>query len=274
MANVSGWDFGRALNATTKQGRQPLRESLSQTRHINRTRQINVANFELKKEYTMTTLTLRKPHPDRGIEGIAAKWYAANTGEMMNQYADLARRVSAEIAPGSAVLEVAPGPGYFSIELAKLGSYNVTGVDISHSMVKIATRKAAEAGVHARFEQGSASNLPFPAASFDFLLCRAAFKNFAQPIEALKEMSRVLKRGGCALIIDLKRNASANEISKGIDEMHLSWFNGLLTKLVFRTMLIKSAYTREEFEQMIWEASFTDVKIEENYMGLEISMTR
>ena len=222
----------------------------------------------------MTTLTLRKPHPDRGIEGLMAKWYAANTGEMMNQYIDLARRISSEIVPGSSVLEVAPGPGYFCIELAKLGSYAITGVDISRSMVNIATKKAAEAGVHARFEQGSASNLPFPAASFDFLLCRAAFKNFAKPVEALKEMSRVLKRGGCALIIDLKRNASADEIGKGIDEMKLSWFNGLLTKLAFRTMLIKSAYTKEEFQQMIWEANFTDVKIEENYMGLEITMTR
>jgi ubiquinone/menaquinone biosynthesis C-methylase UbiE len=222
----------------------------------------------------MTTLTMRKPHPDRGIEGLMAKWYAANTGEMMNQYIDLARRISSEIVPGSSVLEVAPGPGYFCIELAKLGSYAITGVDISHSMVKIASKKAAEAGVAVNFQQGSASNLPFPAASFDFLLCRAAFKNFAKPVEALKEMSRVLKRGGCALIIDLKRNASVDEIGKGIDEMKLSWFNGLLTKLAFRTMLIKSAYTKEEFQQMIWEANFTDVKIEENYMGLEITMTR
>ena len=39
-------------------------------------------------------------------------------------------------------------------------------------------------------------------------------------------------------------------------------------------MLIKSAYTREEFEQMIWEASFSNVEIEENYMGFEITLTK
>ncbi len=33
----------------------------------------------------MTTMTMRKPHPDRPIEGMMAKWYAANTGEMMQQ---------------------------------------------------------------------------------------------------------------------------------------------------------------------------------------------
>ncbi|MGA2852486.1 MAG: class I SAM-dependent methyltransferase [Terracidiphilus sp.] len=222
----------------------------------------------------MTTLAMRKPHADRGIEGLSAKWYAANTGEMMKDYVDLARRIAGEIPEGSTVLEVAPGPGYFCIELAKLGSYAITGVDISHSMVKIATQKAAEAGVQADFKQGSASKLPFPRGSFDFLLCRAAFKNFAKPVEALQEMCRVLRPGGRALIIDLKRNASPEEINRGLDEMHLSPLNRLLTKLVFKTMLIKSAYTKEEFQEMLWEASFSAHEIHENYMGFEIWMTK
>ena len=222
----------------------------------------------------MTTLAMRKPHADRGIEGLAAKWYAANTGEMIKEYVDLARRIADEVPEGSAVLEVAPGPGYFCIEFAKLGSYAITGVDISRTMVAIAAKKAAEAGVNTDFKQGSASKLPFPSKSFDFLLCRAAFKNFAKPVEALQEMSRVLRPGGRALIIDLKRNASAEEISRGIDEMHLSRFNRLLTKLVFKKMLIKSAYTKEEFQEMLWEARFSGYEIHENYMGFEIWMTK
>jgi len=222
----------------------------------------------------MSTLALRKPHADRGIEGIAAKWYAANTAEMMKEYIELAQRISDEIPAGSSVLEVAPGPGYFCIELAKRGAYNITGLDISHSMVKIAAKKAAEAGVEVNFQQGSASNIPFPAGSFDFLLCRAAFKNFALPVAALKEMCRVLKPGGRGVIIDLKRNASPDEISHGIDEMHLSWFNGVFTKLIFKTMLLKSAYTREEFQQMLWETRFSGSEINENYMGFEIWVTK
>ena len=222
----------------------------------------------------MTTLAIRKPRADRGIEGIAAKWYAANTAEMMKDYIDLARRISSQLPEGSNVLEVAPGPGYFCVELAKLGRYAITGLDISHSMVRIATKNAAAAGVPARFLQGSASNLPFPKNSFDFLLCRAAFKNFAKPFQALQEMSRVLKPGGIAVIIDLNRNASPQEISRGIDAMGLSWFNRQFTKLVFRTALLKSAYTKEEFQELLWEASFSHYEIHENYMGFEIWLTK
>ena len=139
----------------------------------------------------MTTVAMPKPHGDRGMEGMVAKWYASNTAEVMNEYRELAQRISREIAPGSRVLEVAPGPGYFSIELARRGSFAIIGLDISRTFVKIAARKAAEAGVEADFQQGSASNMPFPRDSFDFLLCRAAFKNFAQPVVALQEMCRV-----------------------------------------------------------------------------------
>jgi len=222
----------------------------------------------------MTTIAMRKPHPDRGMEGMVAKWYAANTAEMMKEYVDLARRIASQIPQTSAVLEVAPGPGYFCIELAKLGSYAITGLDISRTFAKMATKKAAEAGVGVDFRQGSASNMPLQKDSFDFLLCRAAFKNFADPVGALREMCRVLRPGGRGLIIDLKRNASPETISHHVDGMGLTWFNRIMTKMAFKTMLLKSAYTKEEFEQMLGQANFSSVSIEEADLGLEITITK
>ena len=222
----------------------------------------------------MTTLEMPRPHRDSGMEGIVARWYASNTGEMMKEYVDLARRVAPQLASGSAVLEVAPGPGYFSIELAKLGNFSITGLDLSHTFVKMAAMRAADAGVKIDFRQGTASNMPFQADSFDFLLCRAAFKNFGRPVDALREMCRVLKPGGRALIIDLKGDASPDEISNEVEAMELSTLNRVLTKLIFKKVLLKRAYTQEHFEQMLKQTAFSNVEIIDSGVGLEVSMTK
>jgi len=44
-------------------------------------------------------------------------------------------------------------------------------------------------------------------AMFDFIISTAAFKNFAAPVGVLREMYRVLKTNGKALIIDMRRYA-------------------------------------------------------------------
>ena len=225
-------------------------------------------------ENEMTTIAMRKPHADRPIKGMMARWYAANTAEMMQQYIDLAARVAKQLPEGSRILEVAPGPGYFCIELAKRGSYSITGMDLSPTFVKMAADKAAQAGVRAQFVEGSASNMPFPKESFDFLLCRAAFKNFADPVGALQEMCRVLRPGGSALLIDLSRDAQPDEVSRAVDKMGLSAVNRVLTKVVFRTFLIRSAYSRAEFEQMLAQTAFSHVEISGDGLGFEITMTK
>ena len=55
------------------------------------------------------------------------------------------------------MLEVAPGPGFLSIELANSWILRVQGVDISKTFVQIAQRNAAADGVQARFELGNAA---------------------------------------------------------------------------------------------------------------------
>lgn len=222
----------------------------------------------------MTTTTMPRPHGDRPINGIMAKWYASNTSQMMKEYVELAQRIAREIPEGSRVLEVAPGPGYFSIALANLGSYSITGLDLSHTMVQIARTKAAEAGARVEFQHGSASKMPLQTGSFDFLLCRAAFKNFAHPVEALREMCRVLRPGGRCLIIDLRGDATPGELDEAVNAMQSSRVNRLINRIVFRTILLRSAYTRAQFEAMLAQAGFTHVEISQSGIGFEISATK
>ncbi len=208
------------------------------------------------------------------MEGMVAKWYTANTGKSYDEFARLAGRIASQLSHGSRVLEVAPGPGYFCIELAKLGDFSIIGLDISHTFVDIASKKAVEAGVRVDFRQGNASSMPFTDNTFDFLLCRAAFKNFAQPVRALEEMCRVLKPGGRGMIIDLRKDASVESINREVDGMGLGAINKMLTKLTFRTMLLKSAYTKAQFQHMLAQANYRSVDIREEGIGFEILATK
>lgn len=215
-----------------------------------------------------------KPYKGRGMEGRTARWYAGLTKKSMDDFQALARRTAGQLPPQSRVLEVAPGPGYFAIELAKLGDFQITGLDISETFVEIAHANAANAGVQVDFRRGNASAMPFPDNTFDFLLCRAAFKNFSEPTRALQEMHRVLKPGGRALIIDLRRDASRESIRKTVDAMKLGVVNGTITKLTFRFMLLKRAYTKSEIEEMIGWTPFRDFEIQEDLIGMEIVLRK
>jgi len=215
-----------------------------------------------------------KAYKGIGMEGFVARWYASLTRKALEDFKALARRVAAQIPEGGHVLEVAPGPGYFAIELAKFGGCRVTGIDISHTFVEIARRNAAEAGVNVDFRQGNAAGMPFENESFDFLLCRAAFKNFSRPARALQEMHRVLKPGGRALIIDLRKDASKESVAAAVDKMRLSRVNTFITKLTFRFMLLKRAYTKREFEQFLAQTEFGSNEIKEDLTGLELLLQR
>jgi ubiquinone/menaquinone biosynthesis C-methylase UbiE len=178
-----------------------------------------------------------KAHKGVGMEGFIAAWYARETAKDRDEFKGIARRIAAHIGPGARVLEVAPGPGYLAIELVKLTGCHLLGLDISRTFVRIAGDNAHQAGLRIDFERGDAADLPFPAEQFDFIVCRAAFKNFARPLAALDEMHRVLNNGGTALIIDLRRDFSRDAVNAHVRDRGV--IAGAFIKLTFNTMLKK-----------------------------------
>jgi ubiquinone/menaquinone biosynthesis C-methylase UbiE len=219
-------------------------------------------------------LSTAKPYKGIGMEGAIAKWYAALTQKSMDRFTALAQRLASELPAGSSVLEVAPGPGYLAIELAKRGQYQITGLDISQTLVEIARKNAVTANLPIDFQRGDVAHMPFADNSFDFLVCTAAFKNFTQPLKGLREMYRVLKPSGSALIIDLRRDASYESIQRYIDQMDVSTLNKMMTKLTFRFVLLKRAYTKGEFEQLIAQTKFAAWNVQEDLIGFEIRLEK
>src|SRR5512139_3643594 len=198
-----------------------------------------------------------KPYKGLPMEGVIARWYAKTTLKDLNRHQLMAKQLVDKIPANGSVLEIAPGPGYFCIELAKLGDFQIMGLDISKSFVAIARRNAADAGLPIDFREGNASAMPFPNNTFDFIFCQAAFKNFSEPVEAIAEMYRVLKPNGVAVIADMSRDASAADIEKEVNGMGLDPINRFLVKWTFDHMLLRSAYSLDEMKSMVTRTPFS-----------------
>jgi ubiquinone/menaquinone biosynthesis C-methylase UbiE len=220
------------------------------------------------------TQSTRKAYRGISLEGRLATWYARTTWKDLGEFEHLAQQLAKDLPEGARVLEVAPGPGYLSVALAKLGPYRITGVDISQSFIQMASEYAKREGVVVRFIHGSASDIPLEDSFFDLIVCRAAFKNFSEPLKALNEMHRVLKAGGRAVIIDLCKDISWDDIVSYVDRLNLGTMNSWITKMTFKHMLLKRAYTREQMESLGAASDFKSCQIVRSAIGMQIELLR
>ena len=216
--------------------------------------------------------TRHAPYGGVQMEGPIARWYARITRDRRD-YPITARAIAAQLPDGGDVLEVAPGPGYMAIELARLGSnYHITGLDISRSFVRIATDNAHRAGVDINFQHGDVARMPFASNSFDFVVCQAAFKNFPDPVAALDEIHRVLRPCGRASIYDLRKDAPAAAIDQEIRDMQLSPLNALFTRWTFRFGLLREAYTRDRLDAVVVRSHFRAGEVRIDGIGFELQL--
>jgi ubiquinone/menaquinone biosynthesis C-methylase UbiE len=217
----------------------------------------------------------RKGWKGIGMEGSIARWYTRTRRKDMADFRRQAQAVADSLPSGGDVLEVAPGPGFFAIELAKLKrDFRITGLDVSRTFVEIAAKNAHAEGVKIEFRQGSASAMPFAGEAFDCVYCSAAFKNFSEPVKALDEMHRVLRPHGNAVVVDLCKDASVDEIDAYVEKSGRNWFDAWMTKWTFRHLLLKRAYTQEEFQRMAAESHFGGCQIRTGPIGVEVRFTK
>jgi ubiquinone/menaquinone biosynthesis C-methylase UbiE len=149
-----------------------------------------------------------------------------------------------KLQPEDDLLEVACGSGYF---LNKYASHvhTVAGLDLSELCVEVATKKNKNRVVagSAEFVQGDASRLPWEDSKFSAATSMGSFIGFAEPLESLKEIYRVLRPAGRA-VISIEWNAEdgkdhSNEIAKY--GFHI--------------------WTEDEVRTMMEEAGFSEVSI-------------
>jgi ubiquinone/menaquinone biosynthesis C-methylase UbiE len=119
-----------------------------------------------------------------------------------------AEREAAYLLPrleaGQRLLDVGCGPGTITTGLARaVAPGEVVGIDVSEDVIASARTHAAESGVtNARFEVANVYALPYEDASFDVAHAHQVMQHLAAPVDALREMRRVLRPGGLVAVRD------------------------------------------------------------------------
>jgi hypothetical protein len=83
-------------------------------------------------------------------------------------------------------------------------------------------------------------------------------------------MHRVLRAGGRASILDLRQDASLDAIDEEVHSMNLARPSAALTRWIFRSVLLKNAYTRQALERMAAQSRFGRCEISEEGVGFDI----
>jgi demethylmenaquinone methyltransferase/2-methoxy-6-polyprenyl-1,4-benzoquinol methylase len=107
------------------------------------------------------------------------------------------------LKPGGSALDVACGSGKLTAVLAGIAGPQgrAVGLDFSPEMLEIARRE--HPGIE--FLEGDALNLPFDETSFDASTIAFGLRNLSDPVRGLREMLRVVKPGGRAVVLEFVR---------------------------------------------------------------------
>jgi SAM-dependent methyltransferase len=138
--------------------------------------------------------------PDAGLYDRLAGVFLAGV------YERIAREVAGEAHRGR-VLDVGSGPGHVAVRVAELAPQaDVTGLDPIAEMVERAAARAAARGLstRVRFTEGGVEEMPFGDGTFDLVVSTFSMHHWEDQIHGLREIRRVLRPGGQAVVYDLQ----------------------------------------------------------------------
>jgi ubiquinone/menaquinone biosynthesis C-methylase UbiE len=115
------------------------------------------------------------------------------------------------LRPDARVLEIGPGPGYFSAEVARaVPKGRLELVDVQREMLQKARRRLQRAGVrNSGYAQADAVHLPFRRGSFDAAFLVAVLGETPDAGECMAAVARVLRPGGTLLVAELPGDPDA-----------------------------------------------------------------
>jgi ubiquinone/menaquinone biosynthesis C-methylase UbiE len=112
--------------------------------------------------------------------------------------------VAGAVGAGESCVDIGSGTGTMTRRLARLvgPTGRAVGIEPNAEMRRVAEERAAADGVAVSFVEGLATELPLPDASVDVVWCERVLQHVPDAEAAVREMARVLRPGGRALVLD------------------------------------------------------------------------
>jgi SAM-dependent methyltransferase len=147
---------------------------------------------------TPTPAPVRSPLESPEAWDLVADAYVADLLPMFEHFANAALQLAA-VPTRAKVLDVATGPGTLALLAAARGA-QVTAIDFSSAMIRQLSTRAAQAGALIDVQAGDGQCLPFASAHFDRAFSMFGLMFFPDRAAGLRELLRVLRPGGRAVI--------------------------------------------------------------------------
>jgi ubiquinone/menaquinone biosynthesis C-methylase UbiE len=155
--------------------------------------------------------------PDNLHVRMTAEQYDAYTATAVDPWDDLLIGRLLDIGTGTAVVLVK------LCEVGPFAEVELIGSDFFEDMVAQARRRVEAAGVsgRVRIDQEDVHALSYPDDFARYLISKSTIHHWAHPVEAFREIHRVLEPGGVALIHEIRRDAPPEVIAR-FNEMRLA----------------------------------------------------
>ncbi|MEA3452621.1 MAG: bifunctional demethylmenaquinone methyltransferase/2-methoxy-6-polyprenyl-1,4-benzoquinol methylase UbiE [Bacteroidota bacterium] len=174
------------------------------------------------------------------------------------------------------ILDVATGTGDLAIELAKIKTTKIHGIDIAEKMIEIGQKKVKakklEDIVH--LQTADALNIPFDDNTFDAITCAFGVRNFENLSNGLKEIYRVLKTNGTFLILEFShpKNNIVNFFYNFYFHKILPFFGRIISKnkkaYSYLPSSVESFASGENFVAILTESGFNKTKFKTLSFGI------
>jgi D-alanine-D-alanine ligase len=251
------------------------------------------------------TKKVKRPPPRSSLGPVAdleqhlpAEWwrklfnalYVKTDGDVVENVENTRREVdfilsAAPVQPHSQILDLCCGQGRHCLELARRGFKNVTGVDRSRYLIRLAKKRAQTEGLQVVFKEGDARHPRLPENTFDCVAIMGNsfgyFSNKQDDEKVLTTVGKILRPSG-QLVLDITDGAyMADHFERRswewIDEHHFVCRERSLSadreRLISREVIVhdemgviadqfyaERLYTREGITRLLEKCGFRNVR--------------